>query len=126
MPIAMSEMTHGVLIVDSELRIVFFNRKCAEILNLAQHSIHPGLPLRAALDGAVGAIKIFPQARSMRCGGSSARLSPAEKRFSCRTGNLSGWVDNIELPTDQRGRLGMHVRKCRSEAPVRMRTAGAN
>jgi diguanylate cyclase (GGDEF)-like protein/PAS domain S-box-containing protein len=52
--IAMSEMTHGVLVVDSKLRIVLSNRKCAEILSLTQGSIYPGLPLRQALDGAMG------------------------------------------------------------------------
>ena len=48
--IAMSEMPNGICVIDSEYRIVLFNRKCVEILNLPRRFLHSGLPLRAALE----------------------------------------------------------------------------
>jgi diguanylate cyclase (GGDEF)-like protein/PAS domain S-box-containing protein len=47
--IAMSEIAAGVLVIDSDLRIVFFNRRCADIFGLPPHAIYPGLPLRTVL-----------------------------------------------------------------------------
>ena len=56
--IAMSEITHGVLVVDSELRVALFNRRCADILGLPPQSIYPGLSLRALLDQTASALNL--------------------------------------------------------------------
>jgi diguanylate cyclase (GGDEF)-like protein/PAS domain S-box-containing protein len=48
--IALSEIAAGVFVIDSELRIVFSNRRCADILGVPPRSVYPGLPLRAVLD----------------------------------------------------------------------------
>jgi diguanylate cyclase (GGDEF)-like protein/PAS domain S-box-containing protein len=107
--IAMSEMTHGVLLVDRDLRIVFFNRRCTEILNLPQHFIHPGLPLRAALDAAVGATNLPAAAveemwRELRPAFRRGEPFQFERRIhsdglitlSCRPTGGGGWVCTCE------------------------------
>ena len=47
--IAVSEMAQGLCLLDAELRIVLFNRRFVEILEVDSKLVRVGVPLRAAL-----------------------------------------------------------------------------
>jgi PAS domain-containing protein len=51
--IAMSGMEHGVCVLDDDLRVVLFNRRCREILGLPAEAISLGTSLRAMLESTV-------------------------------------------------------------------------
>ena len=48
--IAMSGMEHGLCVFDKDLRIVLFNRRCLDILQLPPEAMKLGTSLRAMLD----------------------------------------------------------------------------
>ena len=47
--IALEGMAEGLCVLDSELRVVLFNRRFGEMLDLPQGSVHIGAPLKAIL-----------------------------------------------------------------------------
>ena len=109
--IALSEMAHGLCVLDAELRIVLFNRRFVEILDVDSKLVRLGAPLRTVLaadarqesftDRAGAAM--WKEVEELMAQGAPFRLHRKLRAngaiaFDCRPTTGRGWVLTCEDP----------------------------
>ena len=104
--IAVSEMAQGLCLLDAELRIVLFNRRFVEILDVDSKLVRVGVPLRAVLgaDTREGNLadragaEMWEEVEELMAQGAPFRLQRSQLRaksvitLDCRPTSGRGWV----------------------------------
>ena len=108
--IAISEMAQGLCVLDAELRVVLFNRRFVEILNVDSKFVRVGVPLRAVLAADVregnladrAGAEMWKEVEELMAQGAPFRLYRKRLRakgaiaFDCRPTTGRGWVLTCE------------------------------
>lgn len=125
--IAINGMAEGLCVLDNEFRVVLFNRRLLEILDLPSASVKVGASLRAILKQVVDHSsassvcrlemwrdieQIFSQRKSFDLNRRTAKGALVRFRFQPATGG--GWVSTCELASGQHVELELKTQVNRS------------